>query len=74
MPTLSDQEVLDVMESALTLLGTANGTTLHGDAILHAARKNLATLILQLEGAAGLDMYEQLETVEQDDPDSSTLQ
>lgn len=73
LPTLTDQEVLDVMESALTLLGTATGTSLRGDSILQAARKNLAALILQLNGAAGPDMYDQLDTIEQD-PDPSTLQ
>lgn len=73
LPALSDQEVMDVMESALTLLGTATGTSLRGDSVLQAARKKLAALILQLNGAAGSDVYDQLEIVEQD-PDPSTLQ
>lgn len=73
LPTLSDREVMDVMESALTLLGTATGTSLRGDSVLQAARKKLAALILQLNGAAGSDVYDQLEIVEQD-PDPSTLQ
>jgi hypothetical protein len=59
----SDQEVAGVMESALTLLGTANGATLRGDAVLRAARKNLAALILYLNGAAQPDLDEQFDIV-----------
>lgn len=49
---LSDKEVLDAIEAALTLLGTSNGASIRGDAVLHAARKILAGLILHLNGTA----------------------
>lgn len=73
MPNLSDREVLDAMESALTLLGTANGATVRGDSVLQAARKNLATLIFQLSGAVGSDIYDQSGT-RKSNSDPSTLQ
>ena len=69
MSTLSDQEVLDVIESAIMLLGTANGTTLRGESTLQAARKTLTALMLQL--GSGSDRHDQLKMV---DPDPSTLQ
>lgn len=61
------------MESALLLLGTANGTTLRGDSALQAARKNLAALVFRLSGGAGPNVYDHPENVEPD-PDPSTLQ
>jgi hypothetical protein len=69
----SDEKVADLIGSALILLGTVNGATLRGDAVLRAARKNLAALILYLNGAVQPGLDEQLDTIE---PltDPSTLQ
>lgn len=49
---ISDREILDVMEEALTLLGSSDGATVRGAAALQAARKHLTALILYLNGAA----------------------
>jgi len=62
-----------VIETALTQLGTANGATLRGDAVLRAARKNLAALILYLNGAAQPNSDELLDIIGTR-ADPSTLQ
>ncbi|MGB5905220.1 MAG: hypothetical protein WBF99_20225 [Xanthobacteraceae bacterium] len=62
-----------MIETALTQLGTANGATLRGDAVLRAARKNLAALILYLNGAAQPNSDELLDIIGTR-ADPSTLQ
>lgn len=70
---IADKEILDAMEAALALLGTANGASLRGDAVLHAARKLLAGLILHLNGAADFCIDEHFD-IFGSDTDPSTLQ
>lgn len=70
---LSDKEILNAMEAAIVLLGTADGASMRGDAVLHAARKLLAGLILHLNGTIDFCIDEHLDVLGPD-TDPSTLQ